>query len=124
MPVLAPRVQGKFMLWFVGIVLIACWFGAMFDKNHNGLRIDVDENTLLIGFSMLLAGWLIALNLPSKKAADRLASNYVVFATTLGSTAMTRDQLAEQAGESTSYTLETPGAYETKVTQLAANAIS
>ena len=97
-------------LWIAGVALITCWFGVLFDKqSHGRIRIDIDDNSVFLGLSILLAGWVVAIGLPSRSTAGRLASDYVNFIAKIGDKNLTLDQLAEEAGEATKQSLDDSG---------------
>lgn len=100
-------------LWLTGITLIICWFFTLFEANRyqDSVNIDVDENSLLISLSVLLSGWLIALNLPSASRSPdrRLTSDYLTFIAKIGDKHLTFDQLTAELGEETVYTSHNSG---------------
>ncbi|MFC7337927.1 hypothetical protein ACFQY0_12115 [Haloferula chungangensis] len=96
----------KVSLWVSGFVLIVCWFGTLFEKTSRRIVIDVNGDSLFLGLSVLLAGWMLAMTRNPASSAERLASDYVHFLAKIGDRTLTHDQLSEEAGEDNTQSYE------------------
>ena len=96
----------KISLGITGWILLVCWLFTLFETGHRGrLHIDIDDEALFIALSILLVGWVVALNLPSfsQASANRLASDYVKFISTIRDRSITLEELANEIGEDSGY---------------------
>ncbi|MGJ8697212.1 MAG: hypothetical protein ACSHYF_12910 [Verrucomicrobiaceae bacterium] len=91
----------KFSLWFLGCLLTICWLGTLSRTiSYPGrFRFAVDDNTLFIGLSILLAGWFIAITRTSETSTNRVTSDYLKLLATLDGKNLTHNELSEEIGE-------------------------